>query len=356
MSDGLLIRSSSGEYAVDFAEAGLRLRDEPPTSVVVVDEALERLHGRRLAALAGRQRVIRVAADEETKTAEYALHVVEQIVAIGFRRNERLVAVGGGVVQDLTGFIASVLYRGVDWVFYPTTLLAQADSCIGGKTSINVRGFKNLLGTFHPPARIVLDTGFLETLPPRELRSGIGEMLHYFLLADWEAAQAIAVGYDDLLADVRRLVPFIRASLEIKKKVIEVDEFDRGPRTLFNYGHTFGHALESASDYAVSHGEAVAWGMDLANELSWRLGMLDEPTLDRMRRVLTRCLPSYILPEERLDRYFAALHRDKKHTASTLVCILSRGPGRMEKVELPADERLRTTVTDYVRRAASWAG
>ena len=123
-------------------------------------------------------------------------------------------------------------------------------------------------------------------------------------------------------------MPFVRASLEIKRRIIEVDEFDRGVRNLFNYGHTFGHALEAASEYAVSHGEAVTWGMDLANELSWRLGLLDLPTLERMRAVLTLNLPSYALPEERLPAYFAALDRDKKNVGSTLGCILTRGPGQ----------------------------
>ena len=301
--------------------------------------------------LTERQRVVYVVADETVKTAEQALVIIEKIVATGFRRNERLVAIGGGVVQDLTGFIASILYRGVEWAFYPTTLVAQADSCIGGKTSINMRGSKNLLGTFNPPRRITIDTGFLDTLPSREIRSGIGEMLHYFLFEGFEQAEAIAAAYDELLTNPRRLAPFVRASLEIKKQIVEVDEFDRGVRSLFNYGHTFGHALEVASEYAVSHGEAVTWGMDLANELSSRLGLLDLPTLERMRAVLTPNVPSYALPEERLPMYFAALSRDKKNTGSTLGCILTRGPGRMEKVQLPIDDQLRGTITDYISRA-----
>lgn len=142
------------------------------------------------------------------------------------------------------------------------------------------------------------------------------------------------------------LAPFIRASLEIKRGVIEVDEFDRGIRNLFNYGHTFGHALETASDYTVSHGEAVTWGMDLANELSWRRGLLDLPTLERMRTVLMCNLPACVLPEERLTAYFSALSRAKKNSVSTLGCILSRGPGRMEKVQLPLDDVVRRVITE----------
>jgi 3-dehydroquinate synthase len=351
MSDGLLIRSSHGDYAAEFTDAEQALKAEPQSCFFIIDESLAQVQRGRLAGLASHNRLASVAADETVKTAEQALVIIEKIVATGFRRNERLVAIGGGVVQDLTGFIASILYRGVEWAFYPTTLVAQADSCIGGKTSINMRGSKNLLGTFNPPRRITIDTGFLDTLPSREIRSGIGEMLHYFLFEGFEQAEAIAAAYDELLTNPRRLAPFVRASLEIKKQIVEVDEFDRGVRSLFNYGHTFGHALEVASEYAVSHGEAVTWGMDLANELSSRLGLLDLPTLERMRAVLTPNVPSYALPEERLPMYFAALSRDKKNTGSTLGCILTRGPGRMEKVQLPIDDQLRGTITDYISRA-----
>jgi len=351
MSDVLSIRSLHGDYTAEFAGADESLRAEPQSSVFIIDESLARLQKERLTELARRQRIIHVAADETVKTVEHALGIIETLVAGGFRRNERLVAIGGGVVQDLTGFVASILYRGVEWTFYPTTLLAQADSCIGGKTSINMRGSKNLLGTFNPPRRITIDTGFLDTLPRRELRSGIGEMLHYFLFEGFEQAEAVAAAYDELLTHPRQLMPFVRASLEIKRRIIEVDEFDRGVRNLFNYGHTFGHALEAASEYAVSHGEAVTWGMDLANELSWRLGLLDLPTLERMRAVLTLNLPSYALPEERLPAYCAALDRDKKNTGSTLGCILTRGPGRMAKEQLPIDDQLRGAIGEYVRRA-----
>lgn len=351
MSDVLSIRSSRGTYTVEFGGAAQSLAAEPRSGFFIVDESLARLQRERLVALAEHKRIVYVAADERVKTAEHALLMIENIVAGGFRRNERLVAIGGGIVQDLTGFIASILYRGVEWTFYPTTLVAQADSCIGGKTSINMRGAKNLLGTFNPPCRITIDAGFLETLPSREIRSGIGEMLHYFLFEGFERAEAVAAAHDELMTNPRRLMPFVRASLEIKMRIIEMDEFDRGVRNLFNYGHTFGHALEAASEYAVSHGEAVTWGMDVANELSWRLGLLDLPTLERMRAVLTPNLPSYALPEERLTAYFAALDRDKKNTGSALSCILTRGPGRMEKVQLPIEGQLRGAITDYIRRA-----
>jgi 3-dehydroquinate synthase len=350
MPDGLLIRSERGDYAVEFGDAETALRAEPQSTFFIVDETLAALQEKRVSGIASTVRIAYVAANETVKTAEHALGLIEQIVATDFRRNERLVAIGGGVVQDVTGFIASILFRGVEWTFYPTTLVAQADSCIGGKTSINMRGSKNLLGTFNPPRRITVDTAFLDTLPPREIRSGIGEMLHYFLCEGFERAEALAAAHDALMANPRWLAPFIRDSLQIKKRVIELDEFDRGIRNLFNYGHTFGHAIETASDYAISHGEAVTWGMDLANELSWHRGLLDLPTLERMRASLAFNLPSYVLSDERLPAYFAALSRDKKNTGSTLGCILTRGPGRMEKAQLPIDEHFREMVTDYIRR------
>lgn len=347
MSDPLIVRSVLGDYSVRFGPAAVALAAEPPSTFFLVDDNLWPLHGDTLRSLSGRDRVFSVPAAETFKTADECLRLVERIVQSGFRRGERLAAIGGGVTQDVTAFVASILYRGVTWIFYPTTLLAQADSCIGGKSSINFAGYKNLLGTFNPPREVVIDLAFLETLPPREIRSGIGEILHYFLIDGIDRAEALMAEYPRLLREPARLAPHIHASLEIKKRVIEVDEFDRHVRNLFNYGHTFGHALEAASDYAVSHGEAVTLGMDLANELSWQRGWLDRPTLERMRRVLAPNMPEYVLPQALMPRYFAALGRDKKNTASTLGCILTRGPGRMEKAQLLMDDDLRGSVAAY---------
>jgi 3-dehydroquinate synthase len=209
-------------FTSDFA-ADLRstLR---PGDVTIVDRRVRQLHAAALDNVIDTASLIAIDATEEQKGYHRIGDLIEQLIEKGFRKQNRLVAIGGGITQDATAFIASILYRGVDWLFYPTTLLAQGDSCIGSKTSVNFGKYKNQLGGFYPPARIVIDPRFLATLPGGEVRSGLGEMAHYFLIggrADFERFRA------DLPGALRSGEPIgglIRRSLEIKKAMVERDD------------------------------------------------------------------------------------------------------------------------------------
>jgi 3-dehydroquinate synthase len=265
-----------------------------------------------------------------------------------------VIAIGGGIVQDIAAFSASILYRGVEWIFVPTTLLAQADSCIGSKTSINLGDKKNLIGNFYPPAQILIDTTFLETLFVDDIKSGIGEILHFYYYADTPLIGELMAEYDRLLVERSRLRRYIRESLQIKKVVAENDEFDRGERNKFNYGHTFGHALESASHYAIRHGLAVTVGMDLANYLSLRLGRMTLDCFNELHAVLRRNFPDTNLRDLDLNDYVRALSKDKKNLGSDVVCILASGPGHLEKVRLRLDKDLRQIIESYFRGGV-WA-
>jgi len=278
---------------------------------------------------------------------EYVPEVIDTLVQNGIRRDSVLVAMGGGVVQDVAGFVATILYRGISWSFFPTTLLAQADSCIGSKTSINVGHYKNLVGSFHPPRNVVIDTGFLETLPEGEIRSGIGEILHYYLIDGTGRVGDLNEHYDDLLAEPRKLDEHVRASLEIKRPVVERDELDEGERRVFNYGHTFGHAIEAVTGFGISHGQAVTVGMDMANHISMELGWIATDTYRRMKTMLEKNMPSFSLSSDRIDEFMAALNRDKKNRGKELGCVLTRGPGRMEITYLPLDDTFRRRIVDY---------
>lgn len=328
MAEPLLIRSRLWDYPVRFTAdvaGALDAAAEEP-GVLVIDATVRERFG------VGRwrdDRVITIPAHEETKTLAGSGDLLAQLVAGGMRRSHRLVVVGGGIVQDVASFAASVLYRGVPWVFFPTTLLAQCDSCIGGKTSINHAGAKNILGNFHPPREVVIDTGFLETLPDAAIGSGIGEMLHYFVYADSPFLERTAREHDALLGDRSRLAPFIDESLRIKQRVIEQDEFEQGERAKFNYGHTFGHALEAATAYAVPHGYAVTVGMDLANFVSREIGLMAPDTFDALHAVLRVNFPAYDWRTLDLASYATLLTRDKKNTATQVRCILAEGPGRL---------------------------
>lgn len=351
MSDSFKVRSLFCEYVVEFIDGIVaRLAEEVSAgAVVVIDERLLGLYPAIAAVIPAGQRIA-IPAREESKDLDACRRLIEDLVGRGFRRDGRLVAVGGGIVQDVTAFSASILYRGVEWMFVPTTLLAQADSCLGSKTSINLSGKKNLIGNFYPPSRILIDPIFLASLSADEIKSGIGEMLHFFYYCDHEATPRLAEQYDRFFQDRSLLLPFIRASLQIKRTVAELDEFDRGERNKFNYGHTFGHALESATDYAIPHGQAVTVGMDIANWMSVHEGLLDIAGFDRMHIVLRRNFPSSPaadLAAIDLGRYMGALSKDKKNVGSDLVCILSHGPGRLERVQLALDATRRGRLERY---------
>jgi 3-dehydroquinate synthase len=266
-------------------------------------------------------------ADETAKTVVRLPGILAPIVRAGFTKKDRIVAVGGGVIQDIAGFVASVLYRGVDWVYYPTTLLSQADSCIGGKTSLNFEGYKNLVGSFYPPAQVIIDREFLLTLHWRETLSGLCEMAHFFFLHSPADFVAFAESHGAAIHSPDILDTLARRSLHIKRIYIERDEFDRRVRRVLNYGHSFGHAIEAHEE--LPHGIAVAWGMEIANRVSLALDHLDEETYHDMALVLDELLKDEMISIN-TDAMMRALKRDKKNTgADTLNLILTQGPGRM---------------------------
>jgi 3-dehydroquinate synthase len=254
---------------------------------------------------------------------------------------------GGGIIQDVTAFSASIIYRGVDWAFFPTTLLAQTDSCIGSKTSINLGDKKNLVGNFYPPADVFIDTAFLSSLTIDDIKSGIGEILHYYIYAANPLIDELIRDYGLVIKDRNLLARYIRESLKIKKSVIEGDEFDRGERNKFNYGHTFGHALESVTDYAIKHGHAVTVGMDMANFVSVKMGFMPPETFRNLHEKLSVNLPGYDWKRINFDRYFDALSKDKKNIGSSVGCILARDMGMLFKQQLPLDDGFKQMIRDY---------
>lgn len=343
-----MIRSHRGPYVVRFdrtfagIESGLA-----PHEHLVIDARVANVYSGTLRAALAVKSVLRVEATEASKSLERFPDYVTHLLDRGLRRNHVLVAVGGGIIQDITAFLAATLLRGVPWRFYPTTLLAQADSCIGSKSSVNVGPYKNQLGTFTPPREIIISTELLASLADADLRSGLGEMIKAHIIAGWEDTRSIAADYPRLLADRPLLTRYIRRSLEIKKLAIEADEFDRDERLVMNYGHSFGHAIESATRYAIPHGIAVTIGMDVANYLSSRLGYLDRRTFDELHQLLAANYAGFErvpIPEE---RFFAALAKDKKNEDGGLSIVLMRGPGRVFVERRPDSEQLRSLCTEY---------
>jgi 3-dehydroquinate synthase len=243
--------------------------------------------------------------------------------------------------------MASIMYRGVDWIFLPTTLLAQCDSCIGSKTSINFNKFKNQIGGFYPPNKILINPAFLDTLSHKEIQSGLGEMLHYYIVAGEEDYRRFKADYPQAITNKEVLAGLIARSLEIKKSYIEIDEFDKSERQVFNYGHSFGHAIESLTDYKVPHGIAVSFGMDMANYVSMKLGLIPQSIRDDVRELVELIFEGYDIKGIDLDAYLTALSKDKKNVGTQLGLILNKGYGKIFKNIMNADEEFKGWIKEY---------
>lgn len=351
----LVIASHKGPYAVEFrADPFAELNALASSGThFFVDARVAELYARELGSVLASPSVLRVDATEDNKSIEAMPDKVRHLVSKGLRRGQTLVAIGGGITQDITCFLAATMLRGVPWAFVPTTLLAMADSCVGSKSSINGGGAKNVLGTFTPPTRIVLSANFLKTLNEKDVRSGVGEMLKVHAIDGPTSFDAIAADYPRLFTDPAVMTSYLRRSLEIKKPIVEADEFDQGPRLVMNYGHSFGHALESATGFAIPHGIAVTIGMDLANFVSARLGHGDASHYRRMRATLAKNWRGFEPVPVPIDEMLTALSKDKKNSAKALGLILPDKSGKIRKVEVPSDEPFRAAVAEYLSKGRS---
>lgn len=343
MSETLDVRSSKHTYTVRFEHdfAAVLAEQIQPGDHVVVDANILDLYRARIEPLLKDVNHTIIEPSEDQKSYQAITAFIETLLETGFRKNNRLIAIGGGITQDIVAFTASIMFRGVSWIFYPTTLLAQCDSCIGSKTSINFGSYKNQLGGFYPPVEIINDLGFLDTLSPLDFRSGLGEMLHYFLVSGEEDFQRICREYDAAMTDKEVLRGLVYHSLDFKRGYAERDEFDQGPRNVFNYGHSFGHAIESITHYRIPHGIAVSFGMDIANGISAKLGLITEDERQRIRPILEKNWDETRLDEVTVDNMLAALSKDKKNVGSQINVILTRGLGDMFKSPLEVNDDTR---------------
>jgi len=301
--------------------------------VVVTDTNVAALHGHRLIEeLVGcglAVEMIAFPAGEAYKNIDTLLTIVRQLVKIGADRKTALIALGGGVVGDVTGLVASLYMRSIPYLQIPTTLVAQVDSSIGGKTAIDLTEGKNLLGTFYQPRGVLTDPAFLTTLPEEEFINGLAEVVKYgiidqgnlFALLEKEMA-----ALKQLSSNV--LVQVIERCCGIKKTLVEEDEKDQGPRRFLNFGHTLGHALEAASNYELSHGPGVSLGMIAAARLSEKIGGLSGHDRERIERLIMKAgLPTTIPHHISTDLIMLKLAADKKKSGTTINFVLLKEIG-----------------------------
>jgi 3-dehydroquinate synthase len=314
-----------------------------PTSILVVsDRTVSELYSERvegaLARVARTERFV-LAADEAGKNLGAAAQVVDALVAARADRRSVLVALGGGVVGDIAGFAAAIFMRGIRFVQVPTTLLAQVDSSVGGKTGVNHAAGKNLIGAFHQPSTVVADVDMLRSLPPREVSAGLAEVLKHGLLADAAYfAEVEALLPRVLDGDFRALAPVVARSCAIKAGVVARDEHESGERAFLNLGHTFGHAIEALAGYGRwLHGEAVGCGLCLAADLSRRLSLIDGAAVARIERAVAAArLPTRIAGLSRVAA-LRAMRGDKKSEQGQIRLIVIERIGRAAQRAVPDD-------------------
>ena len=353
MYEQMRINSHKGQYTVDFDDAGLKKLGEwdEMTTHFIVDQKVAQLYPEALLPVLNSNSVVLLEAMEDNKSLEKIPEYVESLVNKKIRRNHTLIAIGGGIIQDITCFLSSTMLRGIDWVFYPTTLLSQADSCIGSKSSINCSGTKNILGTFNPPKQINLSTRFLSTLEQSELKSGMGEILKVHAIAGPKYFSKIKNNYNALFSNSRLMMEAIHDSLKIKKSYIEKDEFDQGPRQVFNYGHSFGHAIEAATHFAIPHGIAVSIGCDMANFCALRLGISTNQIFDNMHPIFQANYQGYENVEIPFELFITAIGKDKKNTGKDILSlILPNQVGKIFKDHYTNDEDLQKIFKEYLSK------
>ena len=346
-SDPVIVNVALGERSYDIAigrgqlgTLGQKIAALRPgaKAAIVTDETVARHHlaaTEAVLAAAGIGAVsVTVPPGESSKSFPPLENVCEALIAARMERRDLVVALGGGVVGDLAGFAAAVVRRGLDYVQVPTTLLAQVDSSVGGKTAIDSRHGKNLIGAFHQPVLVVADTALLDTLPVREFRAGYAEVAKYGLLGDAAFFAWLEANWQDVFAGGPAREHAIAVSCRMKAAIVGRDERETGERALLNLGHTFGHAFEAAAGFSsrLLHGEAVALGMALAFEFSARRALLPQAEAERVTRHLAAAgLPTRVasvpggVPDA--DRLMELIAQDKKVVRGKLTFILARGIG-----------------------------
>lgn len=345
----ITIHSNVRDYTVSFQETSSFIDGFArfPARLFVIDENVWRHYGNGcLSCIPDDERMV-FPVSEERKGLESVMEVYDRLMDRAAKKNMALISLGGGIVQDVTGFVASTLYRGLNWIFVPTTLLAQADSCIGSKTSLNYKRFKNLIGTFYPPSEIHIYSPFLNTLGEADFLSGLGEVVKLHIMGGAGTTEQLCSALSLILnRDAEALQEAIRRSLAIKLSYMEGDEFDTGRRNLLNFGHCFGHALETVSGYAIPHGQAVVVGMLFANLAAVRRGLLSRDIADMLAGSLL--LRSLSVPF--LERYFdaklllEAMKQDKKRVGAGLVMVMMQDGYSFQKITDFTEEELVATI------------
>ncbi len=320
----LKIKNISEVHVVDSLEI---LSELLPAAriVVITDHNLERLYPEVLAPY---ERIV-IGEGEENKTLQTMESIYTQLIEMGADRKTFLLGFGGGIVTDITGFVAATYMRGVDFGFVSTTLLSQVDAGVGGKNGVNLGGYKNMVGTFNQPRFVICDISLLKTLSDREVRAGLAEITKSAIIADTELFEMLeGISFEALQQDVELLSRAVIASVRVKAAIVELDERESGERRKLNLGHTFAHAIEKLSREMI-HGEAVAVGMMIATKMSLNLSLISAEDAERIVKI-HETLGFNLTPPLPVEELFRAIHKDKKAEEGYIYMVLPRTIGDCE--------------------------
>lgn len=348
----LTIKSLHRDYDVCFSseiDGLINQLADIKHAFVVIDENIAQIYSSRLNSLLSRYPVYKAKATEETKTLNGVTQLVDWLMAQKAVRSSTIIAIGGGIIQDLVTFTSCVYYRGVDYVLVPTTLLSMCDSSIGAKCGINHGQFKNQLGVVYAPAAVHICTDFLVTLADSDIMSGFGELLKLSLTESESQFLELQAAVADEGIRTSKLDQLIRSSLLTKKRVIELDEYERDFRRVLNYGHTFGHALEALTSYGLPHGLGVAWGIDLVNFLATECGLLDNSIRTDVRDFILQHLRFQLKSFPSAIDLVNATRRDKKVADGSLNLVLLADYGDLRITPTEFNEELTRSVSNYLK-------
>jgi 3-dehydroquinate synthase len=303
-------------------------------AVIITNPTVKNLYGISLRqSLIGngfKTALLEVPEGEEYKSLDTAGRLYNELTEFGAERSTPVLALGGGIIGDVAGFVAATYMRGVPLVQLPTTLLAQVDSSIGGKVAVNHKQLKNEIGAFYQPRIVITDITTLQTLPPVELTSGLSEIIKYAIIKDKDFFTYLEEHLESIRAlDEKSLEYIVAVSARIKAEVVEKDEKDLGLRNILNFGHTLGHAIESVSDFKISHGQAVAMGMMVASGIANEIGVLENTCVVRIRKLLKRAGLMTKVPKLDLNQVLESAMHDKKVTGGKIRFVLPRGIGEV---------------------------
>ena len=342
------------EGAISKSGCLLKKLDVGKDAIVITNSFLKNKFGKKLATTLAKHgfsyKFYTVPDSEKAKSIRYCLGLIDKISKYDKKKQIFLIALGGGVIGDLTGFIASIYKRGVPYIQIPTTLLAQIDSSVGGKTAIDLRVAKNLVGAFYQPKLVIVDPGLLKSLPERQLRSGLAEVIKYAVIKDRSLFHFLKNNYKRIISLHKKSIELIeRKCIAIKTKVVEKDEREKkGIRTILNFGHTIGHALESAAGYkAYSHGEAISIGMVCAAEIAYQLKLLSQKDL----KEIVSLIKLYKLPNSikriSLNKIMDSLSRDKKFIKARNRFVLPKTIGQVVVKKNIPEAIIKKTILKY---------